>query len=65
MSSESTKADGFRKRADAVGKSLKTRSQPQRAALLKKQTALNDLADNEDWLDGKPMPKPTSKFPAS
>ena len=31
----------------------------------KRHQALNDLAANEDWLDGKvdPMPKPTSPEP--
>ena len=29
-----------------------------RFALAKREKALNDMADNEDWLDGKPKPKP-------
>ena len=52
-----TRAVDFRKRADAVAKSLKLRSQLQREPLLRKQKALMALADNEDWLDGKPKRK--------
>ncbi len=56
---EATKAEGYRKRADAAGKSLRTRSGSAHLALQRKQKALDDMADNEDWLDGKP--KPTAK----
>ena len=52
-----TKAEGYRKRADAAGKRLPTRSGPAHLALQRKQKALNDMANNEDWLDGKPKPK--------
>ena len=52
-----TRADDFRKRADAVAKTLKLRNQSQRAPLLRKQKALMALADAEDWLDGKPESK--------
>ena len=57
----STKAEDYRKRADAVGKGLRTRSGPAHRALQRKQNALNDMADSEDWLDGKPKPTVTSK----
>jgi hypothetical protein len=60
MAIETTKAEGYRKRADAAGKGLRTRSGPAHLALQRKQNALNDMADNEDWLDGKP--KPTDKI---
>ena len=61
MAIETTKAEGYRKRADAAGKSLRTRSGPAHLALQRKQKALNDMADNEDWLDGKPKPNAKSK----
>ncbi len=57
MAIEITKAEGYRKRADAAGKRLPTRSGPAHLALQRKQKALNDMANNEDWLDGKPKPK--------
>ena len=56
MAIETTKAEGYRKRAEAAGKSLRTRSGPAHLALKRKKKALNDMADNEDWLDGKPKP---------
>ena len=57
MAIATTKAEGYRKRADAAGKRLPTRSGPAHLALQKKQKALNDMADNEDWLNGKIRPK--------
>ena len=51
------KAETYRKRADAVGKSLKKRNKQERVPLAKRQKALNAMADNEDWLDGKIKPK--------
>jgi hypothetical protein len=57
MTIEKTKAEGYRKRADAAGKILPTRAGLARLALQRKQKALNDMADNEDWLDGRPKPK--------
>ena len=51
-----TKADEFRKRADAVSKRMGRRASP--ASLMgKKKKALLDMAGNEDWLDGKAKPK--------
>jgi hypothetical protein len=50
-----TKADDYRKRADVLGKTLKKgRGKQHRAPLVRKQKALNDMAENEDWLAGKP-----------
>ena len=47
-------AEQFRKRADAFGRRLKkTANKKEQAPLRKKQQALNDMADNEDWLAGK------------
>ena len=48
-----TKADGYRKRATAIGKSLKGRTKKAQGPLVRKQKALSDMAANEDWLDGK------------
>ena len=45
----------YRKRAKEIDKRLKERpSAADRAKLLKKQKALSDMADNKDWLAGKP-----------
>ncbi len=57
MAVETTKAEGYRKRADAAGEKLPTRSGPAHLALQRKQQALNQMADNEDWLNGKIKPK--------
>jgi hypothetical protein len=55
MTPSSVKAKNYRKRAVAVGKRLKGRLAPDdRVKLVRKQKALNDMAENEDWLDGKP-----------
>jgi hypothetical protein len=51
-----TKASDFRKRAKVLGKSLSKRG-GRTPSLVRKQKALSDMADNEDWLDGKPEPK--------
>ena len=49
------KADEYRKRAEALDRSLKRRLAPaDRAKQKKKKAALEDMARNEDWLDGKP-----------
>jgi len=50
-----SKADQYRKRADAVGRNLKRRlAKVDRARQERKKKALEDMAANEDWLDGKP-----------
>jgi hypothetical protein len=55
MEPSSKKTQGYRKRAKHINKRLKQRvSTTDRAKLVKKQKALNDMADNEDWLAGKP-----------
>jgi hypothetical protein len=55
MKSSSKNTDSYRKRAKEIDKRLKERpSAADRAKLLKKQKALNDMADNKDWLAGKP-----------
>jgi len=55
MAPQPTKTDSYRKRAKDINKRLKKRaSTADRAKLTKKQKALTDMADNEDWLAGKP-----------
>ena len=53
-----TKAEDYRKRAKAIGTTLRKRRKGERVPLERKQKALSDMADNEDWLDGKIKPKP-------
>jgi len=51
----SKKFGSYRKRAKDISKRLKQRvSTADRVKLAKKQKALNDMADNDDWLAGKP-----------
>jgi len=58
MAQTPKKIGGYRKRAKDINKRLKQRSSPSdHAKLLKKQKALNDMADNDDWLAGKPGSK--------
>lgn len=53
-----SKADDLRKEAEAAGKrGDKSKSLRKGAQERKREKALNDMADNEDWLDGKPKPK--------
>ena len=52
------KADEFRKQAEeARTKARKTKSLSESVKQHKREKALNHLADNEDWLDGKTPPK--------
>jgi hypothetical protein len=44
----------YRRRADALAAAMRRRSPVQKHRLIKKQAALNAMADNEDWLNGKP-----------
>ena len=49
-----SKADDYRKRATAATKSARKRkAKGDRAGPEKRARALTDMADNEDWLDGK------------
>ena len=53
-----TKADDYRKRAAALTKIAKGRkARGDRVGVEKKAKALNDMADNEDWLAGKTRPR--------
>ena len=46
-------AEHYRKRAKEVGQRLKSANKKEGETLRKKQKALNDMADNEDWLAGR------------
>ena len=48
-----TKAETYRKRARALGKRMGSRQVQHTTPVGRKQKALTDMADNEDWLDGK------------
>ena len=53
-----SKADDYRKRGAAITKTGKWRKiQADRTGMKKTVKALNDMADNEDWLAGKTKPK--------
>ena len=50
-----SKADDLRKEAKEAGKrGDESKSLRKGATERKREQALNDMADNEDWLDGKP-----------
>jgi hypothetical protein len=52
------KAENYRARAAAVIKAAKKRTGfGRRSEMTKKAKALLDMADNQDWLDGKPTRK--------
>ena len=52
-----TKAESYRKRAKALGKRMSNRQAQRTTPIGRKQKALTDMADNEDWLDGKTKAK--------
>jgi hypothetical protein len=52
-----TSGDEYRKRAKVLEKRMKSANRITRVPLSKKRKALEDMADNEDWLDGKPKAK--------
>jgi hypothetical protein len=54
---EMTKAESYRKRAKAIGKRMTNRQSQRTTTIGRKQKALTDMADNEDWLDGKAKAK--------
>jgi hypothetical protein len=52
------KADDYRKRSVVLRKRTKKRqSAAERGRVVRKVKALDDMADNEDWLAGKIKPK--------
>ena len=51
-----TKADAYRKRAVALGKRMRSGQVQSTTPIGRKRKALTDMADNEDWLDGKIKP---------
>jgi len=48
-----TKAENYRKRAKALGKRMSNQQVQLTTPIGRKQKAPTDMADNEDWLDGK------------
>lgn len=53
-----TTADELRRQADEAGKKAReTKSLSESALQHKRENGLNQLADNEDWLDGKTKAK--------
>jgi hypothetical protein len=56
---DATKAADYRAKSETLRKkSGKRQPSGYRGLLVRKAKALNDLADNEDWLDGKSVSKP-------
>ena len=60
-----TKADQFRKRAEVLGKRLRPSQVQKTSPIGRKQKALLDLADNEDWLNGIKAEKVRSAMPSA
>ncbi|QND69845.1 hypothetical protein [Tardiphaga robiniae] len=57
-----SKAEDLREQATDAGKrGDKTKSLREGAREHRREKALNDMADNEDWLDGKSKPQPEKK----
>ena len=55
---DATKAADYRAKSETLRKkSGKRQPSGSRGLLVRKAQALNDLADNEDWLDGKSTSK--------
>ena len=52
-----TKSEVYRLRAKGLERRMKAATRTDKAVMSKKKKALNDMADNEDWLDGKPKTK--------
>jgi hypothetical protein len=53
---EATKAAVYRAKSETLRKKSGKRQPPgYRGLLVRKAKAFNDLADNEDWLNGKPI----------
>ena len=52
-----TKADVYRLRSKGLARRMKSANKTDKAVMAKKKKALDDMADNEDWLDGKPKAK--------
>jgi hypothetical protein len=48
-----SKGDVYRLRLKSVEKRMKGSNKTDRAVLARKKQALSDMADSEDWLDGK------------
>jgi hypothetical protein len=52
-----TKSEVYRLRAKGLERRMKKTTKTDRAVMGRKRKALSDMADNEDWLEGKPAPK--------
>jgi hypothetical protein len=53
-----SKAEDYWKRAVVLGKRMRPGPTRLRTPLGRKHKALTDIADNEDWLNGKRAPRP-------
>jgi hypothetical protein len=49
-----TKGDNYRRRSDNIAKMIKKVGKSDKEKLKKKKTAIDAMADTEDWLEGKP-----------
>jgi hypothetical protein len=47
----------YRSRAKGLERRMKMATRTDKTVMSKKKKALNDMANNEDWLDGKPSAK--------
>ena len=52
-----TKGDVYRLRAKGMERRMKKTTKTDRAVMARKRNALTEMADNEDWLEGKSAPK--------
>jgi hypothetical protein len=53
-----TKAEVYRSCAKGLERRMKMATRIDKTVMSKKKKALNDMANNEDWLDGKSRAKP-------
>jgi hypothetical protein len=53
-----TNGDVYRLRIKGLEKRIKVSTRTDRAVLERKKKALSDMAEGEDWLDGKLIPQP-------
>jgi hypothetical protein len=53
-----SKAEDYRKRVAVLSKRMRPGPTLPKTPLGRKHKALTDMADNEDWLNGKPAPRP-------
>jgi hypothetical protein len=53
-----SKGDVYRLRIKGLEKRIKTSTRTDRRVLERKKKALGDMAESEDWLDGRPVMQP-------